>query len=208
MIYLLENTDSLGEDFISSAIDGLSLQRLKRLDTLRIESDKINCAAVYLMLRYALKAEYGITEAQDFTFGKNGKPYLKDKNGIFFSMSHCRNACACVVADKETAADIADLRRISDRTAKYFCTDEELRVANESKNKDEELVRLWAMKECYSKLDGSGLHMNYKEIGDKETSDLRIIRGERYYAAFCTDSKEEPVYLTPEKILNYNFSAR
>lgn len=208
MIYILENTDLLGDRFIDSAIDGLNLQRLKKLDTLRITSDKVNCAAVYLMLRYALKSEYGITYAPEFTYGKNGKPYIKDINGIFFNMSHCRNACACIVSQSETAVDIADLRRISERTAKYFCTDEELKKADSSENKYHELVRLWAAKECYSKIDGSGLQMNYRSIGEKETSVLNFWRGERYVAAFCGESKDKPIFLTTEKILNYHLNAR
>ena len=203
MIYLLENTDLLNNEFISAAICGLSLQRLKRLDELGMEPDRINCAAAYLMLRYALKREYGIKEAPEFTFGKNGKPYLKNESGIYFSLSHCRNSCACVVSGSETAVDIADIRRISDRTAKYFCTKEELEAVNSSENKENELVKLWAVKECYSKLDGSGLHMDYRSIGEKEKAMIKVIKGERYFAAVCCKEDAKAVKLTAEQCLSF-----
>ena len=98
MIYILENTDTLGEDFLKAAVPLLSLQRLKKIDSMRIGSDKINSAAVYLMLRFALKEQYGMSEKTEFLYGEHGKPYLKDTVNIYFNLSHCRNACACIVA--------------------------------------------------------------------------------------------------------------
>ena len=201
MIYLLENTDLLNNEFISAAIGGLSLQRLKRLDELGMEPDRINCAAAYLMLRYALKREYGIKEAPEFTFGKNGKPYLKNESGIYFSLSHCRNSCACVVSGSETAVDIADIRRISDRTAKYFCTKEELEAVNSSENKENELVKLWAVKECYSKLDGSGLSTDFKKIGKEQLKDIHTIKGDKYYLAYYSQKEESAKKLSSSNLL-------
>ena len=144
-----------------------------------------------------------IKEAPEFTFGKNGKPYLKNESGIYFSLSHCRNSCACVVSGSETAVDIADIRRISDRTAKYFCTKEELEAVNSSENKENELVKLWAVKECYSKLDGSGLHMDYRSIGEKEKAMIKVIKGERYFAAVCCKEDAKAVKLTAEQCLSF-----
>ena len=75
MVYILENTDSLTEDFLEKANSLLTLQRLQKNDTLRITSDKINSTAVYLLLRYGLKMEYDISEPPVFETGFNGKPY-------------------------------------------------------------------------------------------------------------------------------------
>ena len=54
MLYIIENTDKLTKDFIEKAVPQLSLQRLRRLDELKIESDRTNCAACYLLLKKAL----------------------------------------------------------------------------------------------------------------------------------------------------------
>ena len=184
MVYILENTDSLTEDFLEKANSLLSLQRLQKNDTLRITSDKINSAAVYLLLRYGLKMEYDISEPPVFETGSNGKPYLRDNKEIFFNLSHCRNSCACIISDSETAIDIADCRRISDNTAKYFCTPEQLIAAHKSDDKARALVRLWAIKECHSKISGAGLGMDFRKITEEEMNRITVIENERYYTAY------------------------
>lgn len=200
MIYIIENTDKLGEDFLAAALPKLSLQRLQRIDSLKILSDKINSAVVYLLLRYALKKEYGITDAPELTYGNHEKPYLKDYPDIFFNFSHCRNACTCIVSNQETAADIADIRKISPRTASYFCSPEELQQAALADNRDVFLNHLWSMKECFSKLDGSGLYMNYKSIDTKEYAKLLTIEKERYCAAYYADKATEIQYLSTDEL--------
>lgn len=201
MIYILENTHTLGEDFLKAAVPLLSLQRLKKIDSMRISSDKINSAAVYLMLRFALKEQYGISEKPEFIYGEHGKPYLKDTKQIYFSLSHCRNACACIVSEKETAIDITDTRKISLRTAAYFCSKSELEYIDSLSEKNNELVKLWSAKECYSKLDGSGLSTNFKKIGKEQLKDIHIIKGEKYYLAYHSEKEEAAQKLLPSNLL-------
>ena len=76
---------------------------MRQMDGLQVYKNLINSpdnknrdTAVYLMLRYALKNEYGICEAPDFTFGERGKPSLADEPDVRFNFSHCRNSCACI----------------------------------------------------------------------------------------------------------------
>ena len=203
MIYLLENSDTLGEEFISAAVPRLSMQRIKKMDSLRLKNDKVNSAAVYLLLRYALRNEYAITDIKpEFVFGNNGKPYLKQYPEIFFSLSHCRNACACILSKNETAVDITDIRKIMLRTAKYFCSTEELEAAQTAKDIPAELIRLWTMKECYSKIDGSGLSADFKLITSKKLSDIHIIKNERYYAAYFSEQEENIIKLLSSELLD------
>ncbi len=201
MIYIFENTDTLGDDFLKAAIPLLSLQRLKKIDKMRIDSDKINSAAVYLMLRFALKEQYGISEKPQCIYGEHGKPYLKDTQEIYFSLSHCRNACACIVSDKETAVDITDTRRISLRTATYFCSKAEFESINTLSEKNNELVKLWSAKECYSKLDGSGLSTDFKKIGKEQLKDIHTIKGDKYYLAYYSQKEESAKKLSSSNLL-------
>ncbi len=194
MVYILEDTDTLDEEFIDSSYKLLSLQRLQKLDLLRKTPARANAAAVYLLLRYALKKEYGIDEAPEFVFGKNGKPYLKDHGEIYFNMSHSRNSCACIVAQKETAADIAEFRKISSNTAKYYCSPKEFAETEsieDMNERNDRLVRIWAIKECYSKIDGSGLGMNFKSIESENLDSIHVVKGKRYYAAYYSETEEK-----------------
>ncbi len=187
MLYILEDTDKLDEEFIASSYNHLSLQRLRKLDSLKKSSARVNAAAVYLLLRYALKNEYNIDTAPDFIFKKNGKPYLKNNREIFFNLSHSRNSCACIVSDSETAVDIAEFRRVSMNTAKYYCSPTEFAMIEsieDQAERDRELIRIWSIKECCSKIDGSGLSMNFKSVESKKLDKIHVIKGERYYASY------------------------
>ena len=184
MKYILENTDALSDEFLCRAASMISLQRQQKIDSLRILSDRINSAAVYLMLRYALKKEYGIDILPEFICGDKGKPYLNGFDNIFFNLSHCRNACACITSDKETACDISDKRKISDNTARYFCTAEEFSEAASSCDKNTALIELWTKKECRSKLSGKGLSVDFRTLTGDALSGIELYKGERYIAAF------------------------
>lgn len=202
MLYILEKTDKLDEGFLDRAIPLLSLQRIRKLDELRILSDRINSAAVYLMLRYALKNEYGICEAPGFTFGERGKPSLADEPDVRFNFSHCRNSCACIVDRMETAVDISDIRRISFRTAEYFCSPEELERVQTAGDQNRELVKLWTVKECFSKLTGKGLITDFRTISEKESGSIRSICRDDYVVSYSADKALEPVILSADQLIH------
>lgn len=193
MVYILEDTDMLDEKFVASSYKLLSLQRLQKIDSLKKSAARVNSAVVYLLLRYALKNEYDINTSPEFVFGKNGKPYLKDNKDIFFNLSHSRNSCACIISDKETAVDIAEFRKISMNTAKYYCSPTELSIIKNIDDPSEQnkiLVRIWSIKECYSKIDGSGLSMNFKAVESEKLTNINVLNGERYYAAYYSETKQ------------------
>ena len=193
MVYILEDTDMLDEESIAAHYNQLSLQRLRKLDSLKKAPARVNAAAVYLLLRYALKNEYGIDSAPDFIFKKNGKPYLKDNEDIFFNLSHSRNSCACIVSDSETAVDIAEFRKVSMNTAKYYCSPAEFDMIESIEDQTErnrELIRIWSVKECCSKIDGSGLSMNFKSVESKKLDNIHVINGKRYYAAYYSQTEQ------------------
>ena len=195
MLYIMNDTDKIGTEFLETALPQLSLQRTKRMDELKNKRDKINCAACYLLLRKALHEEYGIKDKPEFLYFEHGKPYIKGHENIHFNFSHCRNACACIVSDKPTAVDIADKRHISLRTAQYFCSDEEFGKISALPSPSDELVRLWSIKECYSKLDGSGLFKNFKEITKECTADIHTFGSDMYYCSYYSPDPLSPIFV-------------
>ncbi len=209
MLYLLENTDYLDEIFLTKARPFLSQQRCQKMDHYKNISDRINAAAVFLLLRYALLHEYHINECPDFVLGEYGKPFLKDLPQIHFSFSHCRNAAVCIVSDENTAADISDIRRISPATVRRVCSEEEIRHLSNCNDKNtysREFFRLWTQKECLSKLCGKGLSMDFRTLGSHSPafSSVKTIEKERYilsYYARFTDF-EPVVFDSPETIWN------
>lgn len=203
MIYILEKTDMLDESFVGAAMPYLSLQRKQNIDNLRMTPGRVNCAAAALLLSYALKNEFDITEPPTFRYGEHGKPYLIDRNDVFFNLSHCKNACACIVSSNETAIDINDYRMISDNTARHFCTKKELESAENAVDKNRRLVELWCAKECYSKLSGMGMSMSFTGIDPSAFPELHHLPGENYQLSYFSANEEKIVLLEPDELLQY-----
>ena len=126
---------------------------------MKSEKAALHSAYAFLLLRYALKKEYGITDIPELCYNDHGKPFLKDFPDVYFSMSHCAGRVVCAVADLPVGADIQDIRPLDMRVGKKFLTEAELRrvsliygIAELSR----ELCRIWCIKESYGKLTGKG----------------------------------------------------
>lgn len=160
---LLLVNDNLDYFDVDAAMPLLSEQRREKIALLANADDRRESAAVYMLLREALGKEYGITDAPVFEYGDYGKPFLQGAEGIYFSMSHCRQAVVCAVADFPIGLDVESLRPYNERLARYTMNDEELLRIASSLSPDVEFVRLWTMKEAVAKLSGRGIN-NLKNL--------------------------------------------
>ncbi len=137
----------------------------------------------YRLLCQGLREEYGITEQPTFEYGEHGKPYLKIQNSKFkiqnsssftihhspfFSLSHCREAVACVIDDKPCGIDIeCTERRVTDSLIRYSMNEEEqtsilrLHIGN---GRERIFLRLWTQKEAVLKLMGTGIRDTMKDV--------------------------------------------
>ena len=160
---LLLLNDNLLSFNIEKALPFLSLQRCQKIALLANEDDKRESAAVYMLLREALKNRYGIVDAPVFEYGAYGKPSLQGREDINFSMSHCRRAVVCAVADFPIGVDVECVRSYNERLAQYTMNDREFASIKASSSPDIEFVRLWTMKEAVAKLSGRGIN-NIKNL--------------------------------------------
>ncbi len=193
MIYIFENIQKLDKGFVEQTFLELSIQRKKKIEGYKILSDKINSCIAFLLLRYALKNEYNIDEKPEFVFGKYGKPFLKDYPNIFFSISHCKTAVACAVSNHNIALDIMDFRKVKQSVIKRVCSADEQIVLSKSNSIDKDFTRLWVMKECYAKLDGRGLSLDFKKLTSEltECGKIRFIETKQYILGYIFDSEPD-----------------
>ncbi|MGN0469614.1 MAG: 4'-phosphopantetheinyl transferase family protein [Acutalibacteraceae bacterium] len=206
MIYIFENTKDLNENFIEQAFPLLSCERQQKINGYKILSDRIDGCVGFLLLRYALKNEYNITDIPEFTFGEYGKPFLKNHGNVHFNISHCKNAVVCAVSDKNIAVDIMDYRKIHNSVIKRVCSDNEKTMLNTSRDKDKDFIKLWAMKECYSKLIGKGLSMDFSKITADlpECQNFKYIKTDSYILACSEISDNKIIKLNTQQILKIN----
>ncbi len=188
MIYLLENSDGLTETFLLQGLPLLSRQRRDRILRYGSLQDRINGCAAYLLLRYGLWQEYQIRTAPAFIFGEHEKPFLADYPDIYFNLSHCKTAIACIIAPQETAIDVTDRRKIKNNLTRRVCSPEEQRQLSVSEDPETCFLRMWTRKECLSKLTGEGMSRSFRTITDEWPQAVYVHTEERpccilsYYA--------------------------
>lgn len=96
-----------------------------------------------------------------YRYGKNGKPYLQNFPGIFFSLSHSGSYVLCAMSDEDVGADIQEHRGGKERVAERFFSEKDKKMLDSSLNnglaREEMFYRIWTVKEAYVKLTGQGL---------------------------------------------------
>ncbi len=204
MLYLLGNTDLLTENFIDKLAPFLSAERLEKINTYCSLSDRINGTAVFVLLRYALLRESHISTIPEFVYKHRGKPYLQNSDGIFFNFSHCKNAAVCITAPYDTAVDISDIRPFKSNTAQKVCSETELSSVLNSNRPDRAFIKLWTRKECYSKLGGLGLALNFKEITDAlpAMQNITTVEEERYILSYYAKQPTEIIRLNSNQLMS------
>lgn len=102
----------------------------------------------------------------------NGKPFLDGKSDCAFNLSHTikRNsspAKGCIVLGfdiSEVGVDAEYLRPLSPNLAKKICSDEEYKTYLHHPAADQYLIKLWTLKEAYSKFTGDGIKMDFSKL--------------------------------------------
>lgn len=191
-LYLFEDFDSITESFLKRCIDVLPTERRRKALRYRFDIDRKMSVISYLMLLYALRENYNITNPQ-IAYSVYGKPYLTEYPDIYFNISHCPKGCVCVVSDHEVGVDIQDIRPFSWDIAKRVCCDNELKMLQNAADKDKTFTRIWAMKESYLKMTGSGITDIIFTDTTSLTKQIDIFENEDYVmaVAMTLESRKE-----------------
>lgn len=134
----------------------LSPQRLEKALAYKNEKDKIASVYAFLLLRYALYKEYGITEMPDIYTDENGKP--QEKNGRYhFNISHCATGVACAVDTTCIGVDVQEFRPVRQAVIRKVCSSNEAKLLTDSADPAKLFAAMWAGKEAYGKYTGEGI---------------------------------------------------
>lgn len=104
--------------------------------------------------------------------GKTKKPYFKNSK-IKFNYSHSKKYIACVVSIVEVGIDIEEKDRIvSERVSKKYLSDE---------TNKEDRIEEWVKKEAYSKMNGMGIKINFKNLDLMNINKYNIVKKDKDY---------------------------
>ncbi len=119
------------------------------------QSSKNHSLLGRVLLSYSL-LKNGKEKKLAFTYGDNGKPYLKDGRA-FFNISHSGDYVVCSISESEIGCDVQTVGKYNPRIAERFFTDNERKILENSDNQPSDFTRLWALKESVLKKTGEGI---------------------------------------------------
>ena len=159
MVYIDEHIDDFD---LQAALPEISEQRRLQALRFKFERGQRTCVLAYLLLKKALREEYGLTENPLFKYGPHGKPFIVGHPEIHFSLSHCSEAVACAVSDRPVGIDVESVRRYKEDVVRYAMSDKEQQLIAAAERPDVAFIRLWTMKEARLKLTGEGITNDLK----------------------------------------------
>lgn len=191
MIYFFDDYENFcTENFLKI----LPENRIEKYNRLKRKTDRDNCVAAYLLLRYALR-ENGI-DSFETEVGANGKPFLKSEK-LFFNISHCAEGVAVVIDTAPVGIDVQEIGGFNEKVAKRFFNESENKKINASPDKAKAFTRIWTLKESAIKCEGKsladlgefsfGVYENFFEKYEKKFSCLSeknvliSVCGDRYF---------------------------
>lgn len=115
------------------------------------------CAVGYIELLRGLKRGFGINVYPSFVYNEHDKPFLKEYSDLYFSISHCKAAVGCFVADRPCGFDIEYIRKAKPDLVRHTMSPEETEAIFAAKFPDIAFTRFWTQKEAVLKLLGTGI---------------------------------------------------
>ena len=175
MVYIDEHIDDFD---LQAALVDISAQRREQALRFHYERGQRTCVLAYLLLKRALREEYGITENPLFEYGEHGKPRIVGHPDIHFNLSHCSEAVACAVNSHPVGIDVESVRRYREQLVAYTMNDSEQAQIAAAECPDVAFTRLWTMKEARQKLTGEGISSKLWTVLS-DSSDYRFTTVER-----------------------------
>lgn len=152
---LCADISSADDRICESLFRRASDERKRKALRYRRYEDKLRCVTADALLKIALNTE-------DFQVEKNkyGKPYIKDRKGFYYNLSHSGDYVVLAFGDTEVGVDVqrhcvgADMRMIAENC---FAREEMEYVWQSDFQTVERFYEIWTGKESYLKYIGKGL---------------------------------------------------
>lgn len=172
-ILLMRVSEKLTWNEVESYSGCLSRERRNAIERKKQEGDRINALLSRMLILSEITQRTGIPERKIvFTYGANGKPYIKGGE-LEFSLSHTSGAiCAAFSEQGEIGIDVERRdRRVSDVMYKrVLCEEEQFHLTSSA-----DFIRFWVQKEAFLKRLGIGITRDLRGVNSLELPDTAVI---------------------------------
>ena len=161
VLYAVSVAPLADAEHYATAYAKVSPARREKVDRLRFERDRRLSLGAELLLRHALRCEGLGDVPMEFTYGAQGKPYLKCGN-VFFSLAHSGEYVVCALAPCEVGCDVEQITPIDLKIARrFFFRSEYDDVASQetAEARSDLFFRYWTLKESFMKVTGLGMKL-------------------------------------------------
>lgn len=176
------------ERIYRSLYEKASSRRKQRADRYLRQEDKLRCVTAEALMKAMLGADDDQTVQSSF-----GKPYLKDREGVYYNLSHSGRYVVLAWGGREVGVDVQrhdPAIRMEDIGARFFAPDERLYVQQNS----ERFYEIWTKKESFLKYTGRGLGAGLTSFSAlKPEPKIRYfyrMLDENYSLSLCTEDHE------------------
>lgn len=160
IVYIADIKDTVWDGFYDRFKDLIEPKRLERINSVENEKSKKMLICTGALLQGVLKLHGG--DAHDIAYDENGKPFLQGKTDLFFNVSHSGTLIVVAVAGCEIGVDIQKPVPYKEALINRICGMEERDSLGSAVIRNFNLV--WAVKESFTKLTGTGIARDLKEI--------------------------------------------
>lgn len=162
MIYIIDDIELFTDEQLAYSLSLAPHDINNKIMRYRNIIDRKLSIISYLLLKYGLKTEYGISDSPVISKSDYGKPYLENHPHIHFNISHCKKGVVCAISNKNIGIDIEEIHDYDKEMAAKVLLPDELQYVESSSNPAETFISFWTMKESLLKLKGLGLYEDIK----------------------------------------------
>ena len=154
MVYIFDRLKQYTDETYEKHLSSLPTWRKEKALQYKKLDDRKRSVLAFVLFQRALREEYGINEVPEFVYNEFGKPSLPNLP-IHFSLSHCKDAVACAVSNNNIGIDVESVISYNPDVARRVCTADELKMLEQSSNKNVDFIKLWTVKEAILVLKGN-----------------------------------------------------
>lgn len=191
VVYVIRNDQPIDMVTFRYLMRFVPEEKKDRILRQRVKQNADNMLVGIVLAKYMLFKFWGIPfSTQHISYGRYGKPYLRDYPNAQFNISHSGQFVACGVSDRSIGVDIQEIVPYRRDVVKRVFNLEELSQIESSSDPSAEFTKIWTQKEAYLKMLGIGLSDDLDKIALPKQSKVQTAR---YMNAFISIQNKNSV---------------